>query len=469
MPISFQTPEAIDKQLLQVRMVAEQVMRPESRRLDDEEHTRPTKFVRMMWPEMQKMERANLEAALARARKKEEKARSLGGSNGYQNGHNGNGHGSNGHANGHANGAAVLEAVAEKVDTAEGDVKQRASIANVALLHLIEQLSWGDAGAYLCVPASALAGAAINAVATSEQLERFLRRFTEGEPKWGAMAMTEPQAGSDTSNIQTTATFDEVTDEWVLNGEKIFCTSGKLALEESEGIVVVWATIDKNAGRAGMKPFVVEAGTPGVTIGKVEEKLGIRASDTASIIFDNARIPAANLLGDAGIVKKDDTEGKGFKGAMKTFDATRPIVAASAMGIARAAFEFTRDTLAKEGVRMEYGKPRHKLSTVQADLLEMEAQLKAGWLLTVQSAALLDAQLPNKLESSMCKVKAGKVVTWITQKAVELLGPRGYTTELLVEKWMRDAKINDIYEGTGQINTLIVAREILGYTRAELK
>jgi acyl-CoA dehydrogenase len=253
----------------------------------------------------------------------------------------------------------------------------------------------------------------------------------------------------------------------VLNGQKIFCTSGKLALEESNGLVVVWATVDKAAGRAGMKPFVVEAGTPGVTIAKVEEKLGIRASDTAAIIFDNARIPAANVLGDAEVTGgKGD---KGFKGAMKTFDATRPIVAASAIGIARAAFEYTRDTLAKEGIRMEYGKPRWKLSTVQADLLEMEAQLKAAWLLTIRATALLDARLSNKLESSMAKVKAGKAVTWITQKAVELLGPRGYTTELLVEKWMRDAKINDIYEGTGQINTLIVAREILGYTRTELK
>lgn len=482
MPISFQTPETINKQLLQVRMVAEQIMRPESRRIDDDEHTRPTRFINMMWPEMKKMERANLEAALARARRKQEKARAANGSgangngvNAY-NGHNGHNSHANGYTNGHANGGvAVMEAPAETATAAavsespDAESTGRASIANLALIHMIEQLSWGDAGVYLCIPASALAGAAINAVATPEQLERFLRRFTEGDPKWGAMAMTEPQAGSDTSNIQTTATFDEVTDEWVLNGQKIFCTSGKLALEESDGIVVVWATIDRNAGRAGMKPFVVEAGTPGVTIAKVEEKLGIRASDTVAIIFDNARIPAANLLGDAGIVKKNDAEGKGFKGAMKTFDATRPIVAASAIGIARAAFEFTRDTLAKEGVKMEYGKPRHKLSAVQADLLEMEAQLKAGWLLTVQAAALLDAQLPNKLESSMCKVKAGKVVTWITQKAVELLGPRGYTTELLVEKWMRDAKINDIYEGTGQINTLIVAREILGYTRAELK
>ena len=154
---------------------------------------------------------------------------------------------------------------------------------------------------------------------------------------------------------------------------------------------------------------------------------------------------------------------------MKTFDTTRPIVAASAIGIGRAAFEFARDTLAKEGVRMEYGKPRWKLSSVQADLLEMEAQLKAAWLLTLKATALLDAKEENKLESSMAKVKAGKSVTWITQKAVELLGPLGYSTEYLVEKWMRDGKINDIYEGTGQVNTLVVAREILGYTRNELK
>jgi acyl-CoA dehydrogenase len=178
-------------------------------------------------------------------------------------------------------------------------------------------------------------------------------------------------------------------------------------------------------------------------------------------------VPAENLLGDAEV--QSGRGSKGFKGAMKTFDATRPIVAASAIGIARAAFEFTRDTLAKQGVTMEYDKPRWKLNAVQADLLEMEAQLKAAWLLTLKATALLDAHQENQLESSMCKVKAGKVVTWITQKAVELLGPLGYSTQTLAEKWMRDAKINDIYEGTGQINTLIVARQILGYSRTELK
>jgi len=432
MAIEFKTPEAIEKQLVPVRTVAENVMRPESRYLDDQEHARPVKFVQMMWPQMKQMELANLEAALKRARKAQ-------------------------------NGAAEYQVDGQP--NANGEAK--ASLANQTLVHIIEMLSWGDAGVYLCIPGSALGGAAINAVGSSDQLERFLRRFTEGEPKWGAMAMTEPQAGSDTSNIQTTATFDPATNEWVLNGQKIFCTSGKLALEESDGLVVVWATVDKSAGRAGMKPFVVEAGTPGAIIAKVEEKLGIRASDTAAIILDNCRIPAENLLGDAEV--QSGRGSKGFKGAMKTFDATRPIVAASAIGIARAAFEFTRDTLAKQGVTMDYDKPRWKLSAVQADLLEMEAQLKAAWLLTLKATALLDARQENQLESSMCKVKAGKVVTWITQKAVELLGPLGYSTQTLAEKWMRDAKINDIYEGTGQINTLIVARQILGYSRTELK
>jgi acyl-CoA dehydrogenase len=426
MAIEFRMPEAIEKQLQQARVVAENIMRPESRFLDEHEHTRPTKFIQMMWPQMQQMERTNLEAALARAHKTTD------------------GTGKN-----------------------DQETAGKASIANLALVHMIEMLSWGDAGVYLCIPASALAGAAIHAVGAPAQLERFLRRFTEGEPKWGAMAMTEPQAGSDTSNLQTTATFDPATNEWVLNGQKIFCTSGKLALEESNGLVVVWATVDKHAGRAGIKPFVIEAGTPGAIIGKVEEKLGIRASDTAQIILDNCRVPAENLLGDAAV--KTHAGARGFKGAMKTFDATRPIVAASAIGIGRAAFELTRDLLAREGVRIEYGKPRWKLSAVQSDLLEMEAQLRAAWLLTLKATALLDARQENQLESSMCKVKAGRVVTWVTQKAVELLGPLGYSTEFLVEKWMRDAKINDIYEGTGQINTLVVARLILGYSRTELK
>ena len=215
---------------------------------------------------------------------------------------------------------------------------------------LVETLSWGDAGLYLCTPDPALGGAAIQAVGTPEQKVRFLRRFTEGDPKWGAMAMTEPGAGSDTSAIRMTADLDVQKDEWILNGEKIFCTNGSLALDESDGLVVVWATVDSSAGRAGIKPFVVEAGTPGVSISKKEEKLGIRASDTASIVFEDARIPFDNILGSPEVQRLDQVTTKGFKVAMKTFDTSRPVVAASAMGVARAALEFTKGKLAEEGI-----------------------------------------------------------------------------------------------------------------------
>lgn len=425
MPIEFEVPENVLNQSNLTRLVAEQVMRKAARYFDEHEHERPWEYIKFIWPFMQQMEAANLKRSLEI--KKDGKKE----------------HGGNG--------------------------KRKQSTFQVRMIHMIENLSWGDAGIYLCTPSSALAGAAIQAVGTPDQKERFLDRFTHGDPKWGAMAMTEPQAGSDTSNIQTTARLDPETNEWILNGEKIFVTSGSLAIHESEGILVVWATLDRKLGRAGIRPFVVEAGTPGMTVTKLEEKLGIRASDTASIVFQDCRIPYDNILGSPELKKSDSHSRKGFKGAMKTFDSSRPWVAASAIGIARAAFEFTRDALAEQGITAPICAPRHLLSAVQCDLLEMEANLKAAWLLTIRSAALMDAGQPNSLEASMAKVKAGKAVTQITQKCVELLGPMGYSREFLVEKWMRDAKINDIYEGTGQINTLIVARRILGYSRHELK
>jgi acyl-CoA dehydrogenase len=399
------------------KMVAEQVMRPHSRYYDEHEHERPWEFINVMWPVMQEQQKKSLVKA----------------------------------TNGHK------------------PKREGPGITNIRFVMLIEMFSWGDAGQYLSTPNPALGGAAVEAVGTPEQKERFLKKFTEGEPKWGAMAMTEPSAGSDTSSIRTTAELDSETNEWVLNGEKIFCTNGSLALEESDGFVVVWATVDPTAGRVGMKPFVVEAGTPGVAIAKKEDKLGIRASDTAAIVFTDARIPYDNILGSPDVQRRDNGSTKGFKGAMKTFDATRPIVAASAMGIARAALEFTQETLKKEGIEVDYTKPRHQLTAVERDLMEMEAKHKAAWLLTLRAASMMDHGRANRLEASMCKARAGETVTWITQKAVELLGPLGYSRELLVEKWMRDAKINDIYEGTKQINLLIVARSILGYTRRELK
>ena len=227
----------------------------------------------------------------------------------------------------------------------DGGEANGSGVASQTLLHVIEALSWGDAGLYLCGPGAGLGGAAVEATGTPEQKKRFLDRYSEGKPKWARMAMTEPHCGSDTAAIRTTAVRDG--DHWVLNGEKIFVTSGHMSLVDSEGFVVVWATVDAKAGRAGMKPFVVEAGTPGMRVTKLENKLGIRASDTASVVLEDCRIPLDNLLGSAEV--NDPT--KGFKGAMATFDATRPSVAASALGIARASLELVKELLALRASR----------------------------------------------------------------------------------------------------------------------
>lgn len=331
----------------------------------------------------------------------------------------------------------------------------------------IEETCWGDAGLMLCAPGSGLGGAAILATGTQEQMGRFLKRFNEGEPKWGSMAMTEPECGSDTAAISTTAVRDG--DEWVLNGEKIFITGGKRSLEDSDGIVVVWATVDKSAGRAGMKSFVVEAGTPGMRVEKLENKLGIKASDTATVIFEDCRIPYENILGSPEVRVLDKTKTAGFKRAMATFDATRPIIAAMALGVGRAALDFVKETFEKEGIKIRYGLPRHKLSAIERDIMDMEANYKAAKMLMLRAVWMMSQFQPNSLEASMSKTKAGLVVTKITQKMVELMGPLGYSRKYLLEKWMRDAKINDLFEGTGQINMLVVARRVLEYSRDQLK
>ncbi len=328
---------------------------------------------------------------------------------------------------------------------------------------VVEEMSWGDAGLYLLRPGSGLGTAAILAAGTPEQRERLLGGFRDEHPRWAAMAITEPGCGSDTSAIQTTAVRDG--DEWVLNGTKIFCTNGSLALKESDGLVVVWATVDKSAGRAGIKPFVVEAHRPGVAVGKLEAKMGIRVSDTTQLIFEDCRIPADNVLGDP-LVKR--TTSGTYRGAMATFDATRPIVAAQSVGVARASLELLQHYLTAQGRTIRYGVAARNLTAVEHDVVELEADLAATRLLTWRAAWMMDRGLRNSLEASIAKAKAGQVVTRVTQKVVEHLGPLGYSRGLLAEKWMRDAKINDIFEGTQQINLLIVARRILGYGGAEL-
>jgi len=405
--ISFETPPEISKRLEFVRRVADEKMRPLARHYDEHEHEIPWDFINLMWD------------------------------------------------------TALKTGQSFRSGSARPD--QGPSLVSTTLVHVIEALSFGDAGIYLCGPGAGLGGAAIEATGTKEQKERFLARYREGKPKWASMAMTESHCGSDTAAIRTTAVRDG--EQWVLNGEKIFVTGGHKSLLDSEGLSVIWATVDPSAGRAGIKPFVVEAGTPGLKVTKLEHKMGIRASDTASIVLEDCRVPLDNLLGSAEVGDRT----KGFKGAMATFDATRPSVAASALGIARASIELLKDLLAQQGITIGYTRPRNLLSSIERDVIDMEAQLRAGWLLTLKAAWLMDQRRPNTIEASTCKVKAGDVVTRVTQKAVELMGPLGYSRKLLLEKWMRDAKINDLFEGTGQINRLIIARRLLGYTSQQLK
>jgi acyl-CoA dehydrogenase len=271
------------------------------------------------------------------------------------------------------------------------------------------------------------------------------------------MAITEPEAGSDSAAIRTTAVLDG--DEYVLNGEKIYVTAGERA-----ELVVVWATLDRSAGRAAIKSFVVERSNPGMKLIRVEDKLGIRASDTAAFSLEDCRVPKDALLGSPEIDAK-----KGFAGVMATFDNTRPLVAAMAVGCARASLELTRELLEQAGVVIDYDRPAQTQPAAAATFLQLEADYEAAYLLTLQAACLADNRKPNSLEASMAKAKAGRVGSDVTLRCVELAGSVGYSEHELLEKWARDSKILDIFEGTQQIQQLIVARRLLGKTSAELK
>ncbi|MBU2647254.1 acyl-CoA dehydrogenase family protein [bacterium] len=314
----------------------------------------------------------------------------------------------------------------------------------------IEELCWGDLGLMLTFPGMGLGNAAIAAVGTAEQKAKFGSR-------WAAMAITEPEAGSDSASVQTTAVLDG--DEWVLNGEKIFVTSA----DRSE-IVVVWANIEPSAGKAGIKSFIVEKGTPGFKLEHLEHKLGIRASDTGTFVLKDCRVPKENLLGSPEVKKKQS-----FAGVMQTFDNTRPTVAAMALGVARAALEFTKEKIEESGLQLDYTHTSYNMSSLEKEFYRMESQLEAMRLLIWQAASMADAGIRNSLQASMCKAKAGKAGTEIVQKCCEILGPLGYTYQNLAEKWMRDVKITDIFEGTGQIQHLIVARQLMKLSSKELR
>ncbi|WP_168704762.1 acyl-CoA dehydrogenase family protein [Gordonia paraffinivorans] len=332
---------------------------------------------------------------------------------------------------------------------AGGDAPSKNGANMRGLLSALE-MSWGDVGLLLSIPGQGLGNAAIAAVANPEQLEKF-------SDVWAAMAITEPSFGSDSAAVSTTATRDG--DDYLINGEKIFVTSGSRADH-----VVVWATLDKSLGRAAIKSFVVPMDTEGVTVVRLEKKLGIKASDTAVIRFENARVPAENLLGSPEI----DTK-KAFGGVMQTFDNTRPVVAAMAIGLGRAALEELRRMLEEAGHEIDYDRPAAAQHATVAEFIRLESDWEASWLHTLRAAWMADNKQPNSTEASMSKAKAGRTVTDITNKAVEIGATAGFSETSLLEKWARDSKILDIFEGTQQIQQLIIARRVLGKSSTDLK
>ncbi|MDQ6836324.1 MAG: acyl-CoA dehydrogenase family protein [Actinomycetota bacterium] len=405
--INLEIPKKFSTLVAQSHQVATEIFRPHSRKYDSAEHEYPKEL--------------DMLAALIDGMNE---SGSLGGA-----------------------GAGTVGGGANGSPAKEGGNRNGSNMAS--LLGLIE-LCWGDVGLLLAMPRQGLGQAAIAAVANQEQLERF-------GGKWAAMAITEPEAGSDSAAIRTTARLDG--DEYVLNGEKIYVTSGDRA-----ELIVVWASLDRSQGRAAIKSFVVERDNPGLKLDRLEHKLGIRASDTANFFLEDCRVPQENLLGDPEIAPKG-----GFAGVMQTFDNTRPLVAGMAVGVARACLELTREQLSGAGVEIDYDLPPAVQSAAAAEFIAMEADWEAARLLTLQAAWMADNRKPNSLQASMAKAKAGRMGTDVALRCVALCGATGYAEGELLEKWARDAKILDLFEGTQQIQLLIVARLLLGKTSAELK
>lgn len=309
---------------------------------------------------------------------------------------------------------------------------------------VMEELNWGCAGIATGLLGAGLAYLPIIHMGTDAQKKRFLPRFTGPEPRLGALCLTEPDAGSDVANLSTTAKKDGK--EWVLNGVKRFITNGGIA-----DLHVVFATTDKSLGYFGIRAFVVEHGTPGLTEGKVEDKMGVRASHTSEVILDNCRIPAENMLGSE--------DGTAFYGAMKTLESSRPLVAAGAVGVARAAYEYALDYARK---RKAFGGPIAKKQAIAFMLADMKTKVEAARLLVWRAAWMLDQGMPMNKEASEAKLFAADMAMDVTTDAVQIMGGAGYMRDEPVEKFMRDAKVFQIWEGTSQIQRLVISRDEIG-------
>ncbi|QQK74590.1 acyl-CoA dehydrogenase family protein [Salicibibacter cibarius] len=310
-----------------------------------------------------------------------------------------------------------------------------------------EEMAWGCPAIALSLPGAGLGGPPVQSSGTPEQKERFLTIFTKDEPRWGAYALTEPEAGSDASGVRTSA--KKVDGGYVLNGQKIFITNGGRA-----SWVVVFATVDPSLGRAGQRAFVVEKGTPGFSCTRLAHKMGLRANETAELLLEDCFVPYENLLGGEELYEQSSSSSSpsGFQVAMKTFDSTRPIVASMAVGIARAAYEYTVDIVQKEYPRQ--GRYYHLAAET---LAEAEQDIDAARLLTWEAAWKADVGKENAKEAAMCKAYAGQMAHDVTVKCLELLGPIGLDGHI-VEKLFRDVKVFDIFEGTNEVQHLVTAR-----------
>jgi acyl-CoA dehydrogenase len=326
-----------------------------------------------------------------------------------------------------------------------------------------EELFWGDAGIGMSIMGTALAVAAIYGQGTGEQLGEWIPRCfgTVDDVKVGAFCASEPNAGSDISGVRTSAKFDDATNEWVLNGQKAWATNGGIA-----DVHVVIASVDRELGARGHAAFVVPMSeAKGISQGSKVSKHGLRASHTADVFLDDCRVPSGYVLG--GKEKLDERlarvrEGKRSKSqaAMQTFEASRPTVAAQALGIARAAYEYALE-YAKE--REQFGRKIIENQAIAFTLARMKVEIDASRLLVWRASWMGRNQHPfENAEGSMSKLKSGEVAVWVTERAIQILGGNGYTREFPVERWHRDAKIYDIFEGTAEIQQLVIARAISG-------
>jgi alkylation response protein AidB-like acyl-CoA dehydrogenase len=320
-----------------------------------------------------------------------------------------------------------------------------------------EELHWGCAGIALAISASSLAAAGIASSGTPEQIGKWLPECygLGDEIKLGAYAVTEAGAGSDVKSLRTTAKLEG--DEWVLNGTKVFISNGGIA-----DVTVVVATVDPELGHRGQASFVVPKGTPGLSQGKKEDKIGIRASQTAEVVLDNCRIPVDYLLGgmdklNAKLERARSGQSTGrASGALATFEITRPLVGASALGIGRAAYDWTLEYLED---KEEFGEPLMEQQRIQQTLADVATELDAARLLVWRAAWMGRNGVPMTAgEGSMSKLKGGDVTMWVTQAVMDLVGPYAQSADCPLEKWFRDAKIYQIFEGTAQVQRLVVSR-----------